>query len=265
MNDRKSQETARVQTQSSSDLPQKLFGRQAVEVPRETLPVLRSAFAVDVGVPVPRKPVKKRLAMYHHRILQLKEKHDLPIQQLGPAEIVREPRFYEGDETDWVLMDWKQDPLNRLYDGELVVPDEIKVEIDRIRATGVDFHELYMGHELPKGHGMEHGGVPLEYLVPPTHPAVQQEVDEYERRIENIRITLSRGAEAGAGAATGLAAIVGAVAGTAVGVASATALGSLMLLDPVLFGVITDESWRVDDQSPQYGLVYVIAAWAWRY
>jgi hypothetical protein len=205
--------------------------------------------------------VSSPIVAKHRRIMSIATRHNLPIKYLGPILTFDEPRLYQNRwGTDWALMRLKQDPLYQHMGGRFLLPQQVFRQLQRYVRAGLDVHDLWVAHEFP--HGLVQPGqpIPYEYLVPPAPPnkvkrlrILNQMSERYWQGVQAAVLTAGIGTAVVGVAAVGVP-ILAAGAAIALG---ATATG----LDPILFGLVIDDSKNINGQHP--ALCYALAQWAW--
>lgn len=173
-------------------------------------------------------------------------------QFLGAITIPAHPVLVDGSGmTDWVLLDARVDP--HFQANQLGMPHRCVRHLRKLHANNVDFDAILIGHELPPGtvaylekRGRDATGADLKTLTnkigpPPTSIGA--------KRTAAIAKVTAKGITR-AGAALGL--LAGAV--VLAPLAPIAAFG----LDPVLFGVVTDDP-KVRPGS--LGALFYITSW----
>jgi hypothetical protein len=198
---------------------------------------------------------RRRIAMLERQAPELTKRAAearAPIDYLGTAPLFTEPRACAGPQTDWVIV-----PAS--YVTDTVVPTEVRDKLLRLDGAGIYFPLIYIAHEVPKGKipvptaaGSEHVVVDRATAeraigsVPPSAAAIAI-ADRVGHRSQAL-LTVLRSALP----------IAGALLATPLVIAGA-AVGALVSLDPIVFGVIpagpqtqgTPAAW------------YVLASWQW--
>lgn len=178
----------------------------------------------------------------HHDIMRVKHKQGLPIRFLGYADTFSGMRVYEGPDNDWVLMNLDEDPQYLEMGEKLVAPRVVVEQLTKMQAHGTSADHIYIAHEVPKGSIKQGQAIPLEAILPPPPAEVAKRVSRYADQASGVWRSLTVGLVRVAGAALSLAALP-------------------LALDPVLFGVITDNSTSV--RSEELGMWYYLAHWLW--
>jgi hypothetical protein len=179
------------------------------------------------------------------------------IEHLGVSPLFAEARFYEGDETDWVLA--PVDPRD-----EVIVPRREGRDLKRLLEAGIDFPLVYIADEVPKertadlraeaANGRREPSLTrATELVGPVPPPAESVVlaDRLAHRSTQVAQAARWTAQV-AGAA-----VVGAVTIPATLVVGA--LSGLATLDPIVIGAMPAASEKPGAPASWYRLV----SWDW--
>ncbi len=134
--------------------------------------------------------------------------------------MLRAPQVVEAGGKTWVLMPIEQDP--DYATGQFLLPEQIRLELEKVRACGVDFDQIFIAHEIKVK-----GNVAPSSFVP-SYAAL----DDLSARLGKMAQT----ALLAAATPAALGAAVGAAAGTAAIVIASGAV--LVGADPILFAAI---------------------------
>ena len=197
------------------------------------------------------------LVQQHTKTQLASQNNQLQVEFLGYAPVFTGTHLFPAEKTDWVMMNLVNDPLYYTNGNRLIVPTVVKEKLDRILATGINFDAIYIAHEIPGGQVMPGEDVPLELIAPPPPPAVVKRSRELGRSSQSlwsfVQESLSKLAVVGKYATTTLALAPIAVASVPIALAAT--------LDPILFGVNFEKTWRVDNQM--VGMWYYLTHWYW--
>jgi len=224
-----------------------------IDVPVEDrLPFVSQALAVQ---PVHRNLptfLSRELVQRHQHVQTLAAQHHLPIQVIGCAPTFSEPRVYRGVGTDWAFMNLADDPSYYANGEQLIMPQRVINEINRMLAVSIDFDAVYIAHETPQGSIQPGQPIPLEAVMPPPPASLARRLQMADQVADTFWKVVGT-------SIVGLGAAAALVAG---GVAAAPlALSSLASLDPILFGVLLDKNHRVGGEH--IGLWYYLTHWTW--
>jgi hypothetical protein len=189
-------------------------------------------------------PVPHQLSLEVHRQFydtMIKSRDvDLPIRYLGASPTFDGTRLFSGSQTDWAMMNLADDPL--FQKGKLPLPRNVRVSLQQARKAGIEFDNLVIAHELPKGSLKQGQHMPLELVAPPP-----------PKRMARRLAVLDMASAAIWGSAVVAVAAPLALASFAVGMAS---------LDPVLFGQHIDPN-VTDHRGQPIALYYYLTHWTW--
>lgn len=174
--------------------------------------------------------------------------HNLSVYHTFNAPIFSGVRTFEGPERDWHLMPLAEDPAFTSKNG-FPMPREVIAQLRKIDAADLGLSSLYIAHETPHLSGYLPGPAKLSALfMPPPSAKAQQKASS----MGQVAATLVKAAFAPAllSGALGMAAL-----------AAPLALGALVGLDPIIFGVITDPKEGLQPGS-MAAWVY-LCHWAW--
>jgi hypothetical protein len=194
-------------------------------------------------------------ALYDHAeaILERSSQENLPVPYLGTMPLFAGPRLYEGQLSDWVLVNLAEDPLFHDRDG-FPVPRLILEHLCAIDTAGIEFDALYVAHETEKGAIKLREPLTRESLLPPPPQAVAQLSDRLGRVGEAVWVV----------AATPLVlATVGttAMASGALVAASVVAMAAAACMtgDPIVLGTVVAPGRPVRVGEP--ACWFVLGAW----
>jgi len=187
----------------------------------------------------PEYPLSLALQARVQEITQSSIAQDLPVRYAFTMPLFTGHMVIPGPQVDWAFMPLNEDPLFLDQPYGYPVPSAILTELHRIVNTGMEFDDLYIAHELPKGVIEQGQRATLEMLAPPPSKRLQRNANCYasvaQFAYQAVTLPLAGAAAiAGAGIALGAVAAIGAVS------AVPLVIGSLATLDPVLFGVVKD-------------------------
>jgi hypothetical protein len=173
------------------------------------------------------------------------ERAGVPIEYLGIKPLFSRPRFYLGQETDWVL-----GPA--LGGDDLVVPRREGRELRRLADAHMEFPMIFIGHETEKRAGvvLEDGDEldrdsAAELVGPVPPPAASMALGEgFAQRSTELMDALNRT----------IPALLGALKGPI-----DLAVDALTNLDPIVLGVIPALGGRPGEPAAWYALV----RWDW--
>jgi len=181
------------------------------------------------------------LVRKHYEIEGLSRARQLPVRFLGYALLFSEPRVYRGAQSDWVMVNLKNDPLYYSNGERLIIPAAVCKDLKLILEAGINFDAMYIAHEISKGSLKERSSIPLELVAPPPPLAIQDLERKSQRWWGGI----------------------GGFLNTFVEIFSPAVIfeNALEYRDPVLFGVLIDQSWRRNDRL--MGMWYYVTSWRW--
>lgn len=233
-----------VGTYEEIDLASELFQAPAVEVSDERWMVALNTMQLRSSARnLPAAP-SKYLLDRHRKTMRLTHKEALPTRFVGYAPMFKGMRIYEGPTHDWVMMNLDEDPQYLKFGKKLVAPRMVVDQLTKMRASGLSADHIYIAHEVQKGSIKRGQEVPLEAILPPPPVEAAKRVSGYADNANRVWKILTAGVVGIAGAAMTLATLP-------------LGLG----LDPVLFGVLTDPSTKME--SSEFGMWYYLTHWLW--
>lgn len=189
-------------------------------------------------------------------VIRIGRKAGIDIEFLGVSRLFRDPRFYEGQDTDWVIA--PSDPRSRA-----VAPRREGRELERFAALGLDML-LYEAHEVDQANTGElrqaaAGGrreltvAKASELVGPVPPPVDSTAlaERLAHRSTQVAHAARRTVQVAGAAAVAVVTVPAAAVGTA--------LASAAALDPVIIGATPAYSERPGAPAGWYAL----AQWNW--
>lgn len=206
-------------------------------------------------------------AALYHRAVELVEvpcrQHGIALETLGVYPLFPDLKLVCGIETDIVIVPAEQDPL--ITTGKFPLPKAVRDKLSALQRAGVPFELLhtYIAHEVPANSVSPFGPIPLEAVLPPPSAQITRTSEmlgsiAHATTISFLRGTLLTASAAvrGASAATLTLSTAAMSFGSSVG-DTAAHVGSraLMMLDPVIFCALPDESG--------IAVWYAVASWVW--
>jgi hypothetical protein len=181
----------------------------------------------------------------------------IEIEFLGVSRLFRDPRFYEGQDADWILA--PSDPRNRA-----VAPRREGRELERLAALGLDLPLLYEAHEVDQAETGELRQAAAEGrreltvaqasgLVGPVPPPPDSVAlaERLAHRSTQVAHAARRTVQVAGAAAVAVVTVPAAAVGTA--------LASAATLDPIIIGAMPAYSERPGAPAGWYAL----ARWDW--
>lgn len=184
---------------------------------------------------------------------QQAQRHELALPHLAYMPTFSANRVIEGEHTDWVLMNLKDDPLFQAAGNRLIAPKAVERKLQAIQKAGLDIPALFIGHEVQKGVLTQDNNELLKQIAPPVSHTQEQ-------RLQMLNIG-SNSFWRGVGIASVAAlAGIGLAAGAVVG-AGALTVGMAAGLDPVLFALLIDP--ETSSNGEYLAAWHYIAHWHW--
>ncbi len=93
-------------------------------------------------------------------------KNNLNLICLGYGSIFTSLRVYRGPSTDWLVAPLLNDPAFRENKNKLCVPKNVKRILVTCVKSGIDFDNIFIAHEVPKGSIQPGKPIDLNILLP---------------------------------------------------------------------------------------------------
>ena len=186
------------------------------------------------------------LQIKQQAVAEIARTQHLPVKLLATAPLFDDIHVIEGQQNDYVMMPLSADPLYQDRDG-FPVNRSVLGNLQRIQRSGLEFDNLYVVHEVPRG-AVGPGTLGIESAIMPPPP----------RRLQQLSYDL--------GMAAGIAwqvailplmasiAVSGAMVGGALAAGAATmgavTGGALARYDPMLLGVMVGRGRPVQTGEP---------------
>jgi hypothetical protein len=113
-----------------------------------------------------RPPSSPTLYARYNETLILTQTQHLPVRYIGTMPLTTGQQIYPGQQYDWALMSAHNDPLMQDKDG-YPMPKRVINVLNRIHRAGLEFDDIYIAHELPKGIVQPGQPVTAAMLMPP--------------------------------------------------------------------------------------------------
>lgn len=127
--------------------------------------------STEQGISALRK-TEPKLAQRCEMVLDTARRHKLSLGLCGVRPEHGGVEFVERLASDWVVMPVSIDP-GYIQHG-MVMPESALQVLLRIRQTGLDFDDIVVAHELPKGAYRPGQPLPVDLLLPPRTTEVRQ-------------------------------------------------------------------------------------------
>lgn len=245
------------------DIVSQLFGRPMSVAGENHRQLVRSQLPIWLINQQPPRHVAYEIAQRHHNTVALVYEHKLPIELIGFSKIPENLQVFEGPDCDWVLLNMLDDPILSHRNGKYPVPRTVRKNILEMAAIGVDFSATFIAHAVPKGSMEGKQEISLDQVFPYPDPSATSRLERLDRGITKLHQATRAALKAVA--VTGATVSVGALAVPALLAAAlpaGAAASSLLVLDPILFGVHVFPDWRAEDSRP-FGAWYYITNWFW--
>jgi hypothetical protein len=204
---------------------------------------------------VQHPPAEPALYDRAEAILQRSSQENLPMPYLGTMPLFAGHRLYEGQLSDWVLVNLAEDPLFHDRDG-FPVPKLVLEHLWTIKTAGIEFDALYVAHETEKGAIQPGEPLTSEPLLPPP----PQSVVQLSNQLGGVSEALWAAAAVPLALATVGVAVVAAGALVAAPVVAMAAV-SCMTGDPILLGTLVAPGRSVRVGEP--ACWFYLGAWAY--
>lgn len=181
----------------------------------------------------------------HLEVVEAATREQIDIRFLGYSAVFSGTKLFQGDDSDWALMNLSEDPLFYSNNNKLLVPANVERDIKRIHDAGINFDAIFIAHELPSGKVQPDERIPLSVIAPPPPPEVMGRVGKRAREVDSFW--------------SGVSSTLRRVRNSTTGALSFAA--ALTMRDPVLFGVLIDNSWQTAGQP--VGMWYYLTHWYW--
>lgn len=245
------------------DLVSQLFGRPMSAAREEQSQLIHNQLPIWLINQQPPSHVACDIAQSHQNTLTLVNEHDLPIEFIGFGKIPENFQVFDGPDCDWVLLNILEDPILSHRNGRLPVPRTVKKNILKMAAIGIDFSATFIAHAVPKGSMKGKREISLEQVFPYPDPSASTRLGRLDRGIMKLnqvtRVAIKAVAVTGATVSAGALAVPALLA---TALPAGAAAGSLLVLDPILFGVHVFDNWRTEDFRPIGGWYY-LTNWFW--
>ena len=186
--------------------------------------------------------ISQRLAA----IQAVAQREQLPVHHSFNAPLFAGTVEIPSGERIWRLMPLAEDPAYNDRRG-LPMPKEVITSLKRINATGITFDTLYIAHETPLSGYLPGPGAPSDLVPPPSAKAAQHAANLGSVAANLVKLSFAPVLAAG---------VVGTVA-----LGAGLLAGTLVGLDPILFGVISVPDFSLRPGTPA-AWCYV-AHWYW--
>jgi len=163
--------------------------------------------------------------------IEILDRAGLPARYVNNRPVPRGVESVFTDDRDWAVCRWQDDPAVR-RERRFYMPPRVHGELLRVRDAGVRFDELVVAHELPAGTLTPGQPINHELLLPPRREVVVHtgtRLADAATTVNRFTLGLLRGTT---------------IAAATAAVASSKVVGHLLEhgLDPVIFGLLTDET-----------------------
>lgn len=200
------------------------------------------------------------LARGEPRLVKTAKRAGVDITPLGIVPLPDEPIAWAGAQTDWILR-------RAVGASDAIMPRIQADKLVRLVHAGIDFPEVYVAHETPKGLldlpvattgpgswqpvRIDHAAAARAVGAVPPHPGTRALAERLDLSAQRLK-TVLRAALPVAGAIAAAPLVIAAAPFVAAGAVLAG-------LDPVIFGVVP----AGDPVPGQPAAWYVLAAWMW--
>lgn len=150
-------------------------GRLVLEAPVAPIPAQPNLVLAQAELSFRRQssaltiaPPTQIMLQQHQRTMQIVQQQRLPTFFVGYAPAFTGLQLYRGQDSDWTLMNLRDEALFQVLDNNMVLPHDVAEDVFRLHDAGIDFEAIYIAHEIPAGVLPDNAtSVPLELIVPP--------------------------------------------------------------------------------------------------